>query len=171
MSFAKAALAAAFAAFLLGMLLHVVVPGSLGAIFSTIVSGATLLDPLHASGRVRSVWSGYGGVLFIHGLHAFVTGPVLGVVVAAWVSRSASRNAYLVTAILSLFLHTALLGIYGLVLSAIRGTWIPGTIWGISMVISLLAAPMIALGATFAARLILRRNPSLATGSMDGVPQ
>lgn len=136
-------------AFVTGVLFHILLPAILGVVLAAIVSGLTILDPLYARERIKSIWSILGTVLVIQVLHTFITVPLVGGLVGYLASRLQPLWLYLVGSLLSTVLHYALFFLFAFSLSVISAKRISGQVRGISLIITTVVGPIVGLVSVF----------------------
>ncbi len=142
----------AVTAFVTALFFHLVLPAALGVVVAVLFSGATLLDPLYAGDRIETIWSTVGNALIIQTLHTFVTAVAAGVLIGYLSRRWQSGWFYLAGALLSLILHYCVLAIVAVGLPVLSAQENFGLVWGITLVIITIVAPLIGLVSALAVR-------------------
>lgn len=101
------------AAFVAGLIFHVLIPAVLQFVVSAFLSAATLFDPLHAKGRVETFWTAFVIILILQFVFNILISFMIGISVALLAQKIESGWIYAASAFISLAVHYILLFIFG----------------------------------------------------------
>lgn len=96
-------------AFISGIIFHVIIPAVLQFVVSVLLSAATILDPLHAKGRLDSFWTAFVTILILQIIYTISIAFSVGISISLLVEKIKSGWVYLASAFLSLVIHYILI--------------------------------------------------------------
>jgi MFS family permease len=148
--------------FILGAVLIFAVPTLIGLVIAIFASAATVLDPLYASSRLGIFWQAMGTFTAVFAVLGMLVTPVFCMAAALLRERFESVPFYFATAAAGLLLYGSAHILFALVLHFGYGVSYIRNIFELTILATVLAAPLIVFISTRAVRRWGERNRKIS---------